>query len=119
MQADADQLDVERVRVAVGAEQRLEVLKGRQRALRALRALGGVDVHLLADLQKHGEDQLLLGLEVVVDQALRDAGLLRDVLDGGVLVALAAQVVEGRLQDLVSVVAGQLELSSLVNRIPG
>src|SRR5206468_11458281 len=49
------------------------------------------ELHLPAHLGEHGEDQLLLGLEVVVDEPLGDAGLLGDLLDRGVLVALAGE----------------------------
>jgi len=99
VKTDADQLDVEGVSVRPGAQQNFEVLEGRHRTLGPLR---GVDVHLLADLEQDREDELLLGLEVVVDEALGDARLLGDLFDRAVLVALAGEDAEGGLEDLVS-----------------
>ena len=72
----------------------------------ALLAMGGTllvsVLHLAADLGEDGQHELLLGLEVVVDEALGDAGLLGDLFDRAVLVALAGEDAEGGLEDLVS-----------------
>ena len=57
-------------------------------------------LHLPTHLGKHRQDELLLGLEVIVDQALRHARLLGDLFDRGVLVTLAGQDGERGLEDL-------------------
>src|SRR5205823_9470195 len=61
------------------------------------------------------EDEKLLRLEVVVDEALGDPGLLGDLLDRGVLVALTAKDRERGLEDLFAGVGGHPALSLLIS----
>ena len=95
VQAHADELDVEGVRGPALPEHRLGLGEGGDGAGFTFRA----ELDLLADVLEDGEHQHLLRLVVVVDEALGDARLLGDVLDRAVLVALAAEHREGRLQD--------------------
>ena len=104
VQAHADELDVEGVAVPAVFEHGLGLLEGLQRTRLALDA----QLDLLADERQHLEDEELLGLEVIVDEALGHPGLLRDLFDRGVLVALAGEDGEGGVQDLLAGVACHL-----------
>src|SRR5262249_5675511 len=98
VQADSDELDVEPMDVATAPQHALELLERIQGAGDRIVAPG-----LLHLCTAHGEPrhhESLLGFEVVVDEALGYARLLRDVLDGGVLVALAAERPKSPLKDL-------------------
>src|SRR3546814_5090374 len=54
------------------------------------RSVAAVGTHLGAVLGHQGQQQVALGLEVVVDGAGRHLGLLGDGLDGGLVEAVAA-----------------------------
>ena len=56
--------------------------------------------------------QLLLGLEVVVQQALRDAGRVRQVLDGGAVETLGGKDLQRGGQELGAALLGLLAASS-------
>src|SRR6185369_2349317 len=57
--------------------------------------------HLVAEER---DEDLLLGLEVEVDRATRDAGLARDVRHARVVVAIAREDADGGLDDLLGLV---------------
>src|SRR6476619_820067 len=55
--------------------------------------------HVPPGLAKDGLEQLFLGAEVVIQQAVRNAGLLRDVTDAAGVVALAREDTHGRVEN--------------------
>ena len=85
MQAHGDELDVQGVGRLLVLEHGFELLVS---SLGAGSTLLVSVFHLAANLGEHGQHELLLGLEVVVDEALGNAGFLGDLLDRAVLVAL-------------------------------
>src|SRR5205807_9942610 len=70
--------------------------------------------YLAVQLLDHFRQELLLGVEVVVEQPGRHAHLLGDLLHRGVLIALPAQDRSGRVHDLHAAISpGSGPLASL------
>jgi len=60
-------------------------------------------------MTRYSLHQVLLGAEVVVEQALGHAHALHDVLHRGVVVTLLAEQLLGRLDELVAPLLGVLD----------
>ncbi len=62
--------------------------------------------HQLPALEEERVEHLVLGLEVVVDEAVGDAGLVGDVRDAAGVEALAREHAHGRVEDQPALVDG-------------
>ena len=113
---EREQLEDERHEVGVLADRLLQVLRHQVdevvgRLGRRELALEPLDAQLA--VAAHGlDEQLLLGAEVVVQQAARDAGLARDVVEGRAGRAALGDAVAHRIDDALRLLPGERALGA-------